>query len=150
MKWKLSKLASVAEIIAAFGVILSLLFVGFQIQDGNRETRAATLQATLDSEMALQSEAMRYAGTWEKVVMGVHLADGEEKRRGILLFSMMMTLYQNQFYQFKSGYLDDPPATEDPLTWPFYEVWRGSKGATNRSPEFLEFLDRQRELDAVQ
>jgi hypothetical protein len=134
IKWKLSNLASVAEIIAAFGVILSLLFVGFQIQDGNRETRAATLQATLDSEMALQSEAMRYAGTWEKVVTVVHLADGEETRRAILLYNMMMTLYQNQYYQFKSGYLDNPPATEDPVTWPFYEVWRGSGGAKNRSP----------------
>jgi len=150
MKWKLSNLASVAEIIAAFGVILSLLFVGFQIQDGNRETRAATLQATLDSEMALQSEAMRYAGTWEKVVTGVQLADGKEKRRGILLYNMMMTLYQNQYFQFKSGYLDDPPATEDPLTWPFYEVWRSSKGVTNRSPEFLEFIDKQHEQVTVQ
>jgi len=150
MKWKLSDLASVAEIVAAIGVILSLLFVGFQIKDGNREIRAATLQATLDSEMALQSEAMRYAGTWEKVVTGVHLADGEERRRGILLFNMMMTLYQNQYYQFKSGYLDNPPAVEGPVTWAFYEIWRVSGGALNRSAEFLEFLDRQYEQSAVQ
>jgi hypothetical protein len=145
MKWKLSDLASVAEVIAAIGVILSLLFVGFQIKDGNRETRAATLQATLDSEMALQSEAMRYAGVWEKVMTGQHLADGEEKRRGILLFNMLMTLYQNQYYQYRSGYLDHPPITEFAVSWPIYEVWRESGGAANRSPEFLEILEKEHE-----
>jgi len=150
MKWKLSELASVAEVVAAIGVILSLLFVGFQIKDGNRETRAATLQATLDSEMALQSEAMRYAGIWEKVLTGAHLAEGEEKRRGILLFNMLMTLYQNQYYQFESGYLDSPPVIDLAVTWPIYEVWRESGGATNRSPEFLEILDKEYELGTVQ
>ena len=149
MKWKLSELASVAEVVAAIGVILSLLFVGFQIKDGNRETRAATLQATLDSEMASQAEAMRYADFWDKVISGAHLAEGEEKRRAILLFNMLMTLYQNQFFQFESGYLDSPPVMVQPVTWPIYEEWRESGGATNRSPEFLEILDKEFERGAV-
>jgi len=79
MKWKLSELASVAEVVAAIGVILSLLFVGYQIKDGNRETRAATLQATLDSEMALQSETLQYADVWDKVLSGAHLAEGDDR-----------------------------------------------------------------------
>lgn len=150
MKWKLSEIASVAEVVAAIGVILSLLFVGFQIKDGNRETRAATLQATLDSEMALQAEAMRYADVWDKVLSGTQLEEGEEKRRAILLVNMLMTLYQNQYYQFESGYLDRPPIMEQPVTWPIYEEWRKSGGATNRPPEFLEILDKQYERRTVQ
>jgi hypothetical protein len=128
MKWKLSELASIAEIIAALGVILSLLFVGSQIQDGNREVRAATLQKTLDAEMFFQAEAIRYAKTWDKIVAGMPLEDGEETRRGILLLNMLMTMYQNRYLQFRSGYLDNPPAISDAVTWPMYATWRGSSG----------------------
>ena len=96
MNRKLSDLASVAEIIAAIGVILSLLFVGFEIRDGNQETRAVTVQATLDSEMAFQSELLRYADIWEKVARGESLSDGEEVRRGTILYNMMMTLNEDR------------------------------------------------------
>ncbi len=153
MNRKLSDLASVAEIVAATGVILSLLFVGFEIRDGNQETRAATVQATVDSEMAFQSELLRYADTWEKVVRGVSLSDGEEARRGIILYNMMMTLNEDRYYQFNSGYLEREPAvlTSTRLTaFPIYEIWRNSAGANSRSPEFLELLDRQRERGSVE
>ena len=136
---------AIGELLGGVAIIVSLLYVGLQIKHGNRETRANTLQATLDSEMSWQAEAMRYAGTWEKIIIRVHLADGEETRRAILLYNMMMTLYQNRYYQFKTGYLDNPPPIEEPVTWPFYEVWRGSGGAKNRSPEFLKILDTQHE-----
>ena len=136
---------AIGELLGGVAIIVSLLYVGLQIKHGNQETRAATLQATLDSEMLVQAEAMRYAGTWDKVVTGVHITDGEETRRAILLYNMMMTLYQNRYFQFKTGYLDNPPPIEEPVTWPFYEVWRASGGAKNRSPEFLKILDTQHE-----
>ncbi len=140
---------AIGELLGGVAIIVSLLYVGLQIKHGNQETRAATLQATLDSEMSWQAEAMRYAGTWEKIVTGVHFADEEETRRAILLYNMMMTLYQNRYYQFKTGYLDNPPSIEESVTWPFYEVWRASGGAKNRSPEFLKILDRQHERGTV-
>ncbi len=141
---------AIGELLGGVAIIVSLLYVGLQIKHGNRETRAAMLQATLDSEMSLQAEAMRYAGTWEKIVTGVHFADVDETRRAILLYNMAMTLFQNRFYQFKTVYLDHPPVTEEVVTFPMYEIWRGSGGAKNRSPEFLEFLDRQHERGTVQ
>ena len=140
---------AIGELLGGVAIIVSLLYVGLQIKHGNRETRANTLQATLDSEMSFQAEAMRYAGTWEKIVTGVNFADGEETRTAILLYNMMMTLYQNRYYQFKTGYLDHPPFTEEVVTFPMYEIWRGSGGAKNRSAEFLEFLDGQRERGIV-
>ena len=141
---------ALGELVGGFAIIVSLLYVGLQIKHGNREAKAATLQATMDSEMFLQAEALRYAGTWEKVLAGKHLEDGEETRRGILLYSMMMTLHQIQYDQFKTGYLDNPPDTQDAATFPIYEVWRASGGATRRSLEFLELLDRQHQRGTVQ
>ena len=141
---------AIGELLGGVAIIVSLLYVGLQLKHGNRETRAATLQATLDSEMSLQTQAMRYAGTWEKVLTGVPFADQEETRRAILLFNMVMTMYQNRLYQFKTGYLDYAPEFEDLVTWPIYEVWRASGGAKNRSPDFLEVLDKQHKRGAVQ
>ena len=141
---------AIGELLGGVAIIVSLLYVGLQIKHGNRETRAATLQATLDSEMSFQAEAMRYAGTWEKILTGVHITDVEETRTAILLYNMMMTLYQNRYYQFKTGYLDNPPVTEEVVTFPMYEIWRASGGAKNRSAEFLEYLDRQHERGTVQ
>ena len=95
-KLKLADWASVAEILGAFAIVVSLLFVGFQINDSNRETRAATAQAALDLEMLFETQIAQYAGTWQKVLTGMSLADGEESRRGIVLFNMMMTLNENR------------------------------------------------------
>ena len=67
MDWKLSDLASAAEIVAAVGVIVSLIFVGFQVRDGNQETRAATIQAALDSELFFIATITDHAETWDKV-----------------------------------------------------------------------------------
>jgi hypothetical protein len=145
MKQRFEDLASVSEIVAAIGVILSLVFVGFQIRDGNRETRAATNQATLDSEMFFQAQILRHADTWEKVATGMPLADGEEKRKGAILYSMLMSVYQNQYYQHKSGYLENAPDVGVSVALPIYEIWRGTGGARARSPEFLGLLDSQRQ-----
>ena len=146
MKSKLSDLASIAEIIAAVGVILSLIFVGLQIGEGNKETRAATVQAALDSEMLFQAKALRYADTWEKIVIGAPLSDGEEKRKGILLFNMSMTMAENRFHQINSGYIQNEVVIAGGLLdFPFYEIWRNSAGADARSLEFIEYLDSARE-----
>lgn len=48
MKEKLQEYALVAEVVSALAIVVSLVFVGFQIQDGNRETRSAAQQAISD------------------------------------------------------------------------------------------------------
>ena len=49
------KVMKFAEIVAAIGGILSLVFVGFQLNEGNKEARAATVQASIDSGLSLMS-----------------------------------------------------------------------------------------------
>lgn len=77
MKWKLNKLALIAEIVAAGGVIFSLIFVGFQINDGSNETRAATIQAASDAESYMNVTLIAHSGTWDKVVIGAPLDSAE-------------------------------------------------------------------------
>ncbi len=134
MKSKLSDVASVAEIIASVGVILSLIFVGLQISDSNRETRAATVQAILDSELFMIATITNHAGTWDKVITGAPLASGEERRMGITLFNLLMTEAENRYYQFDSGYLDAQSwegrvsSLRPIVALPMYELWRKTPG----------------------
>ena len=148
---KLSEWAGIAEILGAIAVVVSLLFVGFQINDGNRETRAATAQAVLDAEMFFQAETLRYAGTWEKVATGAPLAEGEEMRRGVVLYQMLQTQNENRYKQMKSGYLEYLPRTLlQPVAWPIYDRWTKSGGYLSRSPEFRVFLDAERKRLATE
>lgn len=134
MKSNLSDIASIAEIAAAIAVIVSLVFVGLQINEGNRETRAATAQALFDSELFLAKTFVEHADTWEKILIGAPLEEGEELRKGINLYNMVIMESENRYNQFRSGYLD---AAEwqgtleglQPLRdLPMYEFWRPSGG----------------------
>ena len=51
MKLRLSKLASIAEIISAFAVVISLIYVGVQVKDSASAARSA---AANDANVALQ------------------------------------------------------------------------------------------------
>ena len=147
MKWKLSDWASIAEIIAAIGVILSLIFVGQQISEGNLETRAATNQAVADSEAFMNATFANHSDTWTKVITGAPLETAAESRKGIILYNLLMVHTENQYHQFKSGFLDaqswaGQESNLRPLVrLPIYEIWRQSFGAKGHSNDFLEILD---------
>ncbi len=149
MNQRLSNVASIAEIIGAVGVVTSLIFVGLQLNEGNRETRAATLQAATDSELFVQAEFLRYADTWQKIARGVPLED-DELRKGIVLYQMAITEFENRYHQFETGYFDvvwweaRQKAMTRLLRLPFFEIWRESVGASVHSPSFLELIDNMR------
>ena len=145
-----SKLADYAEVIGSIAVVLSLLFVGMQVSDGNRETRTATVQASLQSQMDMMTTLILHAGTWEKVVAGEPLASGEETRRGMVLFNLLMTDYEHTYFLFKSGYLEPGQwegriASLPPLVrLPIFENWIQTIGASAHAAEFLDQLNTHR------
>ena len=147
MTWKLSNVASIAEIVAAIGVICSLIFVGIQINEGNQETRAATIQAAAEGEAFLIATVLNHTGTWQKVVTGAPIEGGEEMRTAILLYNLVMTENENRFHQFYSGYLDSQAwqarlnTLKALAKLPIYETWRQSVGAQGHSADFLGLVD---------
>ena len=146
MKTKLADWASIAEIIAAAAVVLSIVFVGLQISDSNREARAATTQAALDAEMRFQAQVIRYADIFEKVIVGGDHSDKVEVRRAAALYNMSMTMFANQYEMMVSGYMTFPRETfRRAVNLPFYETWRASIGAQSRSQEFLDLADSLRD-----
>lgn len=147
MNPRLSDLASIAEIVASIGVILSLIFVGLQISEATQETRAATLRSAADSELFMAATVLNHASTWDKVLNREPLASGEESRKGIILFNLLMIESENRYHQFQAGFLDAQSwegrrSTLEPLAkLPIYAVWRETPGAKGHSDDFLDLLD---------
>ena len=56
MKLTLSKFASLAEIVGAFAVVASLIYVGIQVDDSNRAVRSASIN---DANVAVQEWYMQ-------------------------------------------------------------------------------------------
>jgi hypothetical protein len=147
MNPKLSELASIAEIIASIGVIVTLVFVWVELNDGNREARAATEQLVIKTEMDMTAVFIANASTWNKVVTGAPIDEGEEMRKAINLFNLAMLETANRYAQYRSGYIDlekwennlnTLPAV---IKLPIYEKWRESFGGQGQDSAFLELLD---------
>lgn len=146
MKMKLKHLSSIAEIFASIAVILSLVFVGIQLMEGNRVTKATVNELAVQSEIDMVTVFLDHSTIWDKIITGAPIED-EEMRQAILLFNIFMLDTESRYEQLRSGYLD--PARWDGrlrllpevVSYPFYEVWRNSPGGRNHSDHFLALLD---------
>lgn len=135
-----------AEIVGGLAIVVSLIFVGFQINEGNREARAATTQSVLDAEMFFQSVLLENADVWETVIVGGDLSDNIEVRRAIVLFNMLLTQDENQYLQQLTGYFEESTTLDlariGRMASPaFLRLWRDSPGALARGAEYLRMVD---------
>lgn len=139
--------AYLAEIIGSLAIIASLVFVGVQLSHANRESRAAAMQAAMLTEVDNSFRFADHANTWDKVVRGAPLADGEEERKGIVLYNALVTDSENRYHQYRAGYLDSQSwearraALHPMMRLPIFENWRKSFGGRNHAPDFLAILD---------
>ena len=151
VKEKLQEYALIAEIIGGIAIVASLVFVGMQITEGNREARAATIQAVLNAEMIFQTQLIENADVWEKVVMDGDMSDRVDTRKAIALFNLAMTQNDVTLQMQKEGYLENqelPPFSYAADN--FLKVWRNSVGAQSRSQVFLEAVDIELSKEIVE
>ena len=98
----------------------------------------------------MQSQFIRHADTWEKMITGGPLKNGEETRKAIILYNMIMTDFENRYFQFEAGYFDAESwetrqsSLRRIVALPFFETWRGTMGAVAHSPGYLELVDELR------
>jgi len=145
--------AAVAEIVGGIAVVLTLVYLSLQIRDSNRETRAITLQSVIGNDLSIHAVFVENAATWHKVITGAPLEDGEEMRRGIVLYNMLMSETEGRFFLYKTGYLDTVaweqrlPAVRITIENPIHKLWRASPGAAAHSLDFLQMLDELEKKD---
>ena len=146
MNLLLSDYAAIAEIIASIAVILSLVFVGFQVRESNRAGRVNAVQTTWEFEMELAGKMADHAETWNKAVRGQEFSDDIELRRAIILFNMLMSESENRYFQYREGYLENSEwearrrSLELLVKLPVFLEWQKSIGARNHSDAFLAMV----------
>ena len=109
MKIKLSEYAQVAEIISAFAIILSLIFVGYQLKDNATATRSATTNATIASMTSWYIANGQSAQASAVFLNGIEDPDGQTREQWfqfVMNFHALFLNFQNSFYLVEEGTLD--------------------------------------------
>ena len=109
MKLKLSEFASIAEIIGALAVMISLVYVGVQVNDSAGAVRAASAN---DANMALQSWYQQIGSDqqtsehfYEALTSQKALSDQEEFQFLMMLHGVFLA-FQNSYLLAEEGTID--------------------------------------------
>ena len=109
MKIKLSKLASLAEIIGAFAVVVSLIYVGIQVNDSAGAVRSA---AANDANVAMQSWYLQIGSNqqtselWYRAVTSEVALSNQEEFQYLMMTHAAFLGFQNSYLLAEEGTID--------------------------------------------
>jgi hypothetical protein len=101
MKLKLAEFASLAEIIGAFAVVISLIYVGVQVNDSASAVRAASAN---DANVALQNWYLQVGSDQQTSEVFYDALTSEDALSNQAEFQFLMMLH-GAFLAFQNGYL---------------------------------------------
>ncbi len=107
-KFSLSDWANVAEIGAATGVIISLIFVGLQLQSNTEATEAASREAINQKDLeylSLRMDSSVLARAHAKLENGEELSSLEESQLVHQEYVNFIS-FEHSFYQYQKGVLE--------------------------------------------
>jgi hypothetical protein len=152
MNWE--AISAVSEFVGAMAVVVSLLYLSIQIKGNTESSRTSTYQAVVCEFGALNRTMASTPGLSTLFIRGMEdfaLLSADEKARCSQLFFACFHNFENMFYQYKKGYLED----EVWLGWrriilayylrPGFQVWWAMR-ADVFSKSFVDFL-RTEKLD---
>ena len=109
MKLKLSDYSSIADVIAAIAIIISLIYVGIQISYNTRATRSANANSATSIMMAAYAtitSSTESSEIWFKGMTDPSTLDDAERVQFFLTVHATFLAIQNSFYLSKEGTLD--------------------------------------------
>jgi len=109
MKFKLSKFASIAEIISAFAVVISLVYVGVQVSDSAGAVRAASAN---DANVALQNWYLQIGSDQQtselfyEALTSEEALSNEEEFQFLMMMHGAFLAFQNSYFLAEEGTID--------------------------------------------
>jgi len=106
---KLSEIASIAEVIGAIAIVISLMYVGVQVRDSTRATRSATANDTSAAMAAWYITTANNPESTRVVLDGMtnpEILSREETAQFIYLIHGLFLEYQAAYYVSEQGTLD--------------------------------------------
>ena len=146
---QLSELARLAEIAAAIGVIISLIFIGLQLRSNSEATEAATRAAINQNDvdfLSLSIDSSVLAKAMAKAQRGEELSALEESQL-VQQELVNFVSFEHSFYQYRKGLLEEREwlrhrnLIEGQMkNWPHSRtMWERSRGVF--TPEFQQLVD---------
>jgi hypothetical protein len=153
----LQDLASIADLVAGLGVVVSLVYVGYsirqtskQIEQNSRNLVASMYHATNDAFLrwfALLAEDEQLAALWRRALKGDPLEEAEVTRVHSLI-SMLFLAYENNYKQLQLGAVDRDSLEIGKadiatlLSRRVVQDWWGGQGARILTPQFRSTIER--------
>ena len=156
--------AAIAEVVGGIAVVISLIYLAYQVRQNTRAIRGATL----DSVTSHMKSELRWSGEmapiWKKVFREPDTLTFEEAWELGEWTNASLTARQNEFHQFRHGLLDEDvwEASENIIRLlmciDWIRNWWNEHGRHDKSAEFAALVDRlaeaggrdsMKELDAV-
>jgi len=143
----LGDFSSLANLASNLAVLVSLLFLGLQVRQGNRNQRSLMQQgrSVRNVELLARLGEPRLAKLMTRVAGNEELADAEYYQLYGYLASVFWS-YEDCFFQFRAGMLDEQSWSSDVATLkrlfssPVYRaVWKAARGALGE--DYRGFLD---------
>ena len=109
MKSRLADLAHLAEIVGAFAVVVSLIYVGIQVNDGVGASRSASVN---DANVALQSWYLEVGSNEQtsnlfyRALLSDEALPNEEEFQFLMIFHGVFLAFQNSYWLAEEGTLD--------------------------------------------
>jgi len=150
MKDKLQEYALLAEIISAIAIVISLVFVGVQIQKNTKASEAATLQeiSAVEVEILLSTSTSP-----ERAALITNFTNNPESLKGDLLqqaiyaFSANIRHWEDLYLQYKAGFISEEAwETRSAVLVSSMRSPGGryilKEARSNMSGPFLEYIDK--------
>jgi hypothetical protein len=148
-KVTLATIANIAEIFAALGLIVSLIYVGYQVREARKAVRTSTAQARTD--LGVQLISTRYTSDIADIlVLSVDCPETLTKADRLKLksfFSAHVRHCQNLYYQQQQDLLDDYfsyGVARTAVYWIEHYPWAIDEWRELESslpPEFIKFIN---------
>ena len=131
--WPLSKIHQVGELIAAVAVVISLIFVGYEVHQNNQRQIQATTQTMVSDYasglLAVANDAELACIYVRGTVDYLSLTGAEQLRLSIWLVAMMR-FTEDMYFQMQAGSID-------PMIWAGIET---TTSQTIRTPGFQQWF----------
>jgi hypothetical protein len=110
MKLKLSDWASIAEVVGALAIVISLVYVGIQVKDSSRAVRSA---AANDANVATQSWYLEIGSNqqtselWLAAMLSEEPLARDEEFQFLMMTHAAFLAFQNSYFLAEEGTIDE-------------------------------------------
>jgi ABC-type phosphate transport system auxiliary subunit len=145
----LTEYGAIAEVVGVLGMIASLVYVGYQLQQARVQMRGAAAQARTDSLISIYNNrlaASDYSELMEKSRTDPDAITATEREHLGITFFTQFQLLANSLYQLKLGLLEEQE-TPNLYRLPYFnhpavrQYWNQVKDSGFWSAEFTNHVD---------